>query len=551
MLDCLILIDHGVQGLTCQDALIFKRLREFYRFWEHRDPVGFRRLAQGDPGSPWVDSSFSLTGVVLATALQSAGHGSLVFDGLELPESCGEEISRVLRDGVLCVAVSTTYHWDADRTRAILKFVRDWAPSSRIIVGGQGLRSMHARTDLFETFPDADAFALGDGEAALPEVVARLRAGKDLGGIPGVCHRSNLVRSLEPAVVGLESVPVPTHALAFSPAYNPHLPSEMKRRSLYATVEEGRGCRFRCRFCSYPVNNPFRRKRPERLVKELQAAAAAGVRSVFLCGSDVMSSVEEVERLCRLIRQAGLGLHLSSYARLDLLNDHPHLAERLREAGWACLFCGVESGDPEILAGMGKPPHVEHIPEATRFLQRDLDIQVLASFIVGFPGECKRSVERTKELIAAANFYGVVLQGLSVYKDTPLYRMRDRFGLRLLNEHGDWEHRTMTSREVPAIIEDMVEHMTKTTEGTIEGLLNLAFLHLHKDDIDTASRLAHLLQEVIAIASLPTERRDASWEELLKSLRGLVEKLPTRRVEAVLARAAVTPSPWWRGDSFL
>jgi radical SAM superfamily enzyme YgiQ (UPF0313 family) len=323
----------------------------------------------------------------------------------------------------------------------------------------------------------------------------------------------------------------------------------MKRRSLYSTVEEGRGCRFKCRFCSYPVNNPFRRKRPERLVEELQAAEASGVGSVFLCGSDVVSSVEELERLCRLIRQAGIRLHLSSYARLDLLNDHPPMAERLKEAGWVCLFCGVESGDPEILASMGKPPLVEQIPETTRRLQRELGIQLLASFIVGFPGECERSVERTKELLKASDFYGVVLQGLSVYQDTPLHRMRDRFGLRLLNEHGAWEHRTLTSYEVPAIIEDMVGHITKTTQSTIEGMLNLALLHRYQDEMDQASRLAHLLQEAIATSLLPMERRDASWQQLLPGVAGLVERVPAQRVEAVLRRAAATPTPWCRGDS--
>ncbi len=549
MLDCLILIDHGLQGLTCQDALIFKHLHEFHRFWEDRHPVGFRRLKQDEASGPWVDSSFSLTGVTLATALRSGGHRFLVFDGLELPESCSHEISEVLREGVLSVAVSTTYHSDADRTRAILKFVRDRAPSTRIIVGGQGLLSMHACTNLSEALPEADIFVLGDGEVILPEIVSRLRASENLDNIPGTRSRSDSGGFPETAVVAIESVPVPNHALAFSPSYNPHLSSDMKRRFLYAAVEEGRGCRFKCRFCSYPVNNLFRRKAPERLVQELRAAEEAGVMSVFLCGSDILSSPGEVERLCRLIRQAGLGLNLSSYARLDLFNDRPHLAEALKEAGWVCVFCGVESGDPDVLSNMGKPPRVDSIPATTHYLQKEMGIQLLASFIVGFPGECERSVERTKELLTAANFAGVVLQGLSVYRDTPLYRMRDEFGVRLLNQLGAWEHKTMTSYEVPAIIEDLFVHVTETTESCIEGMLNLAFLHRHQNEIDQASRLAHLLQEAIATGLQPLERRDASWQQLLPSVAGLVERVPAQRVDAVFRRAAATPTPWCKGDS--
>jgi len=550
MVDCLLLIDHGLEGLNPLDALIYKQLHLFHKFWKNINPLEFNKRSSQEFFGPRIDSGFSLTGVVLCTGLNKNGHSYIVFEGPDLIETHAEQIIGVLQENVYCVAISTTHQVNILRTLAVLEFVRKYAPRIKILVGGQGLISERAHnSNLFKTLHQADILLFGDGEIAFPEIVSRIKAGHDLNGIRGVWYKERYQKCDETSIVDLNAVSLPDYSLPRLSSYNPHFTSEIRTGSWTVSMEEGRGCRFKCRFCSFPGNNTFRRKKPERILEELRFAKAAGAKSVYLCGSNALSSTKDIKRLCKMIYDAKLNLNLSSYARLDLLSNQLDVVEYIKLAGWKWLLCGIESGDRKILAAMGKKANIESIPNFTEYLQKKIGIQIFASFIIGYPGECAQSLQNTKQLLKSANFHTVLLQGLYIFKDTVLYEMRKQYGLTMLNHYGAWKHLTMDSYSIPAIMEDFILFISSETDSNIGGLLSIAKEYVREYDSTTVTRLSIYLQQIVAAGLLQEPMRNAIWTKLLRFISEDAEIIPSVRIKKLVSRINSTPTTWWESVS--
>ncbi len=213
------------------------------------------------------------------------------------------------------------------------------------------------------------------------------------------------------------------------------------------------GCPHKCEFCDFSAIHPrLRLRSPSSIVDELRLIAARGGTSIGFVDDNSLSSSRRARELARAMLESDLGMHWAGYLRADRVAAED--AVLLAKSGLMGAWCGIESGDPEMLRRMRKRSD----PEAARVAidaLTDAGVQVQASFVLGFPGETRATLDASAAFL---NGLRRDARGRVEYLVWPFYLMpgapvdglerRREFGLSGLL--GSWRHDTMSSEEVHA-----------------------------------------------------------------------------------------------------
>jgi radical SAM superfamily enzyme YgiQ (UPF0313 family) len=534
MHDCLILVERGVSEPDLVKTLLTRSFRGYFSHVHSEiagDEAG-RRLFQADGDRALLAdyglaTRISLTSVVLATELHEAGLSFEVIDD--------DDVAGLWRDAVRerlgrcrMVAVSTTYTVRLATIQRLLRVLREANPDVPVLLGGQGLSAWRLGferiEELYERLAGADALFFGEAEGTFAELVRRLGARRSLAGIPGTVslRPEDLGGDPNPVEVDVNRVALPDWRLLHDYDFND---GAVARHGLpgVAALEEGRGCSFRCKFCSYPLYAGFRRKSPERVTAELRGVAEAGFATASFCGAEFLSPVEQSREVFEAIAAAALPLDVWAYARLDLVSYKPWIAELMDRARFRYIQFGMESGDRSVLRAMNKNYDPGKMAAGTRLL-REHGIQVYASVILGYPGETRETIGNTLAVLEECDFEHLILHVLNVVPGSPLWHRRAEVGLEV-NGQGFWSHRTMSLREMPDVVRSTWVEATRRTGSTINNVTQ-NFTNRFLDGTPTLAELVdatRTLQEVIANEWAPAgpdaRRRLALWERLRRQIR--------------------------------
>jgi len=99
--------------------------------------------------------------------------------------------------------------------------------------------------------------------------------------------------------------------------------------------------------------------------------------------------------LCDEILERGLDVLWEIRARVDMV-DKP-LLTKMREAGCYRIRYGMEAGDDEVLKTLKKGITVEQIRHASK-ISKEVGIEIFAYFMMGSPGESKKTLQKTLDL---------------------------------------------------------------------------------------------------------------------------------------------------------
>jgi radical SAM superfamily enzyme YgiQ (UPF0313 family) len=324
-----------------------------------------------------------------------------------LAQAAGQQ--RVLGEGV-DVAVSA---YDESNTvipvRRIIR--RMWAAGGRGLVLLAGVQS--------NQLPRAADLALQFRAANIPVAIGGFHVSGCLAMLPDVPADLRALREQGVALFAGEAEGRMEHLLTdayrgqLQPVYNfvkdlpdlrgqemPFLPPEAVRRSWSTvTFDAGRGCPFQCSFCTI-INVQGRKSRyrdaddVERLVR---THLARDVTRFFITDDDLARNKnwEAIfDRLIALREQEGW-IHLKLMIQVDTqCHKIPRFIEKAVRAGCTRVFIGLESINPENLAASRK--HQNHVDEYRTMLQawRSGGVLTQAGYILGFPADTPRSIER-------------------------------------------------------------------------------------------------------------------------------------------------------------
>jgi tRNA A37 methylthiotransferase MiaB len=211
------------------------------------------------------------------------------------------------------------------------------------------------------------------------------------------------------------------------------------------------GCPHACEFCDFVAVHPLLRLRSARsIVEELRLVAARGATSISFVDDNALSSRGRARELARELTASGLGLRWGGYLRADRVGEEEALL--LAASGLMYAWCGIESGDPDVLRRMKKRSDLEAARTGIDALTRE-GVHVLATFVLGFPGETRASVDASvsflnglrRDVRGAVEYLVFPFQ---VSPGSPVDRPDRRREFGLTGLLGSWRHATMSSEEV-------------------------------------------------------------------------------------------------------
>jgi radical SAM superfamily enzyme YgiQ (UPF0313 family) len=355
-------------------------------------------------------------GMVVA-AVRRVGHDVELLNvhGGAIPaESVAESVTRY-RPDVVGFSVRNVDDQNMQSPRFLLPLVAEAVAACRVhtdapvVVGGAGY-SIFPRQIL--AFLGADLGVRGEGEAAFPELLARLERGEDVAGLPGVDvgGRSG----------GLP--PAPTRDLDAFP-----LPDETTWRSadpgdpeLLVPVQSRRGCPLDCSYCSTASieGRPIRFRSPSRVAAHLSRLSEAGFRRFYFVDNIFNLPPDYSLSLCREI--AALHLPITWRCILYPFALDGELADAMADAGCSEASLGFESGSEAVLAAMKKrfrPDDVRAVSEALarRGIRRN------GFLLLGGPGETRETIEQSLAFADSLRLESLkITAGIRVYPGTPL-----------------------------------------------------------------------------------------------------------------------------------
>jgi len=162
----------------------------------------------------------------------------------------------------------------------------------------------------------------------------------------------------------------------------------------YIAIYTARGCPNFCTFCLWPqtfTGRNYRKRSVKNVIEEVKwiKKNLPQIKEIFFDDDTFTINKRWVEKFCQAIKS--LKITWSVNARADLPYQ---LLKKMKEAGCRVLVIGYESGDPKILKNIKKGVTIAQMKKFTKDAKK-ADLMIHGTFVIGLPGETKRTVEKT------------------------------------------------------------------------------------------------------------------------------------------------------------
>ena len=208
-------------------------------------------------------------------------------------------VEKIMEESPSIVGLGV-YIWNVQRVAEVVKTVRAVAPHVTLVVGGP---EVSHEVDAQPWLSDVDYIVTGEGDAAFPELCARLLSG-----------RKPLQRVIDGGLPELSALTLP---------YDLYDDEDIAHRVLY--VEASRGCPFRCEFCLSSLDKKVRAFDLTEFLTSLQHLMDRGARSFKFVDRTFNLDIERSEKILRFFLDR---IELGLFIHFEMVPDR--LPERLR-----------------------------------------------------------------------------------------------------------------------------------------------------------------------------------------------------------------------------
>lgn len=211
--------------------------------------------------------------------------------------------------------------------------------------------------------------------------------------------------------------------------------------SLHPMVQifTGRGCPYRCTFCSWPQNfigRGYRVRSVDNILDELEwIEDMPEVKEVFFEDDTFTVSKKRVLEFCKGYKERGLDISWSCNARVDTLDFET--MKMMKKANCRFLIVGFESADDNILKNIEKGFTVEKAREFAKNVKR-AGLFLHADFIIGLPGETKETIAKTRRFIKEIKPEQLQVSVASPFPGTELYEWYMKHGYLLTEDPNEY-----------------------------------------------------------------------------------------------------------------
>jgi hopanoid C-2 methylase len=256
-------------------------------------------------------------------------------------------------------------------------------------------------------YPSFDYLHIGELGDATDELIARL------------AH--DLSRPAQQVVLEtvdrlpMTAFPIPAYELA-----------EVKKYFL-GSIQFSSGCPYQCEFCDIPGlygRNP-RLKTPQQIVAELDRLRECGMTdSIYFVDDNFIgnrkATLELLPHLIEWQKRTGYVTRLSCEATLNIAK-RPEILEKMREAFFVTIFCGIETPEPEALKAMQKD-HNMMVPimDGIRTINQ-YGMEVVSGIIMGLDTDKPDTADALLAFVEESKIPLLTINLLQALPKTPLW----------------------------------------------------------------------------------------------------------------------------------
>ncbi len=327
------------------------------------------------------------------------------------------DLQAMLRDFQPEMVTVTALTPEVYAAQEVLQAVKAFNKDIFTVVGG------HHASLLPEDFflPQVDAVCIGEGELVFPHLVAAVVEHKPLAAVPNLVWRDRDGQFVRNPVldtkVDMDALPTPRRDL--TAAYRQHYFFLFDKPD--TSVVTGRGCPYRCNFCSvwefyHGRTNQMSAARVLHEVKAVQTDHITFVDDNFL-----MNYRRENE-IADLIKAEGLKTRYSMECRTDSIVRHPELLAKWVDIGLYAVLLGLEGVSDKTLKSVNKSNSSATNDEAIRIL-KDNGVIIWGAFIIDPDWEVE-DFKRLREYVTEKQITHTQFTVLTPLPGTNLYRQK-------------------------------------------------------------------------------------------------------------------------------
>jgi anaerobic magnesium-protoporphyrin IX monomethyl ester cyclase len=393
-------------------------------------------------------NSYGLNGVHLYNYLAMRGKNWQIelIDNLDLEPQRAQSLAEWADVAIF----STTFITSAFTITRVSNVLKRWNPRLKVIVGGAKLTQFASEHELHESAQSCDGMIISrTGEKTLCRVLDCIERDESFEHLENMAYwRDTFQRSPASDDDGAD--------IDDSRVRWDLLPRRYLRTAV--NVRTGRGCPFKCRFCTFPGYNDQGTdlKGVATVLAELsEIAKRPEIRSLRFVDDTLFLSKKHLIDVCRAIIASGFNLPWTCYLRASTLTDE--CCRYLRDAGCQLVLLGVESADDQILRNMSKGTTEAQNWTAAGNLAK-YGIFCFSFILVGFPGETEGTIEKVIDFLNNSGAHGYVHSPMFVFPKSPIATEAGKFNL-----HGgfnDWSHDTMDALTAINACEHIFESVT-------------------------------------------------------------------------------------------
>ena len=209
----------------------------------------------------------------------------------------------------------------------------------------------------------------------------------------------------------------------------------------YPTVSifSSRGCPSKCFYCMYSqvmFGKHYRKRSAKSLFEECKYIAEnfPEVKEILIDDDNFAVDQQNVKEFCTLMIESGLKLKWVVQCRVTLEYETMVL---MKKAGCRLVVVGYESGSQEVLNGMHKGITLEMSRKFDK-AARKAKMRVHGCFMVGNPGETKKTMMETLEFSKSLRMDTVQYFPLIVYPGTEAWKWASDNGYIKAKGYDEW-----------------------------------------------------------------------------------------------------------------
>ncbi len=347
-------------------------------------------------------------------------------------ECCQQEIEQ----GKYDIIGFTLSLQQLNASLALAKHLKEANPGLITIFGGHDVYPPNG-PEMLRNFSFVDYACLGEGDQVLPELICRLRDGREFGDLPGLAMRRNgEVVATGPDLAMVQDV----DGLPY-PDYDDYMAQFKtvtgKDWNGVLHFEASRGCQWgahtKCTFCGVRFL-PYRAKTPSRAAAEIRYLSER-YKARALNATDYHAPPQLLNWFSELGERTPpptLAFDLRPTTKKDELIQ-------MKKAGVGAVCVGIESLSTPVLRLMNKGSTVLTNIQVMKWC-RELRLVLYWNYLYGFPGEDPAEYGRMAELIPSLAHLPPPIATSPMYllRFSPYWQEPERLGLVNIHPMSTW-----------------------------------------------------------------------------------------------------------------